>query len=200
MLEHLENFDLPHGGFFDNLVFLWFFEFFDGHNISIIITLALKNDSIGSFAYHAHNIILLHINFYHYNSLSINFNQILEGASVNFKTFSYHSSSHLSQTYPSVFWQSTLKNLVFSYFMQILLEYDKLLKIGNGLTINFWLNDLIYRNSFMQWNCCLWSCQWKDELLHFWEIGSSYSLWWHDASSSQSFLIRYQWKSNYSLW
>ena len=78
MFEHLENFDLPHSSFFDDLVFLRFFEFFDGHDISIIVALAFKNDSIGSLAYHAHNIILLHINFYHYNSLTINFNQILD--------------------------------------------------------------------------------------------------------------------------
>ena len=74
MLQHFEYFDLSHGGFLNNLIFFWFFKLFDGYNFFIIITLAFEYNSIGSLAYHAHNIILLHINFYHYNPYTINFN------------------------------------------------------------------------------------------------------------------------------
>ena len=74
MPEHFEYFDLAHGGFLNNLIFFRLFELFDGDNLFILIAFAFEDHSVGSLADHAHDIIFLHINFYHYNPYTINFN------------------------------------------------------------------------------------------------------------------------------
>ena len=63
MSEHFEYFDLSHGGFFDDLIFLGFFELFDGYYFFILIALAFEYDSVGSFSNESHNVIFLHVKF-----------------------------------------------------------------------------------------------------------------------------------------
>jgi hypothetical protein len=63
VFEHFEYFDLAHGSFFDDLILLGLFKLFDGDHLPIVIALALEDNTIGSLAYHAHNIILLHLIF-----------------------------------------------------------------------------------------------------------------------------------------
>ena len=67
VLQHFKYFDLAHGCFFNDLIFLGFFELFDGNDLFVLIALAFEDDPVGSFPDHPHNIILLHFNFYHYN-------------------------------------------------------------------------------------------------------------------------------------
>ena len=61
MPQHFEDFDFPHGGFLDNLIFLRLFKLLDGHNVFVIVATTLEDDSIGSLADHPHYIILLHV-------------------------------------------------------------------------------------------------------------------------------------------
>ena len=67
MTQHFEDFDLAHGGLFDYLIFFWFFELFDSKDLFILIALAFEDHSVCPLPDHPHYIILLHINFYHYN-------------------------------------------------------------------------------------------------------------------------------------
>lgn len=66
VFKHFEYFYFSHCSFFNDLVLLGFFEFFNGYDFLVLITAALEYDSVGAFAYESQNIILLHNKVYHY--------------------------------------------------------------------------------------------------------------------------------------
>jgi hypothetical protein len=61
--QHLEDFHLSHGGFLNDFVLLRLLKLFDGHDFLIFVGLAFEDHSVRSLPDHAHNIILLHLNF-----------------------------------------------------------------------------------------------------------------------------------------